>query len=84
MNHTAARYKLMRRMLQDELCFTEWYPRVKGQAERRTWEAYNADMADRDAISYPTQDKKLQQKIMAEGLSYANMMKYGLYPEQGK
>ena len=83
-NQAAARYKLMRKMPQGELCFAEWYPRVKEQAERCTWLGYDADTAARDAILYQTQDKKLQQKIMAEDLSYANTVKYGLSLEQGK
>ena len=35
-------------------------------------------MAARDAILLQTQDKKLQQKILAEDLSYADTVKYGL------
>ena len=41
-------------------------------------------MAERNAILYQTIDKKLQQKIMAEDLSYTSTVKYGLSLEQGK
>ena len=56
-NQAAARYKLMQRMPQGELCFAEWCPHVKEQAERCTWQAYDADMAARDAILFQTHDK---------------------------
>lgn len=55
-NQAAARYKLMRKMPQGELCFAEWYPRVKEQAERCTWLGYDADTAARDAILYTRQE----------------------------
>ena len=41
-------------------------------------------MAARDAILLQTQDKKLQRKILAEDLSYADTVKYGLALEQGR
>ena len=41
-------------------------------------------MAARDAILLQTQDRKLQQKILAEDLSYSNTVKYGLVMEQGR
>ena len=83
-NQAAARFKLMQKMPQSDSCFAEWYPRVKEQAERCTWLGYNGSMAARDAILLQTQDKKLQQKILAEDLSYADTVKYGLALEQGR
>ena len=77
-NQAAARFKLMQRMPQGESCFAEWYPRVKEQAERCSWQNYDSNMAARDAILLQTQDKKLQQKILAEDLSYSSTVKYGL------
>ena len=41
-------------------------------------------MAARDAILLQTQDRKLQQKILAEDLTYADTVKYGLALEQGR
>ena len=81
-NQAAARYKLMRQLPQGDMCFAEWYPKIKEQSERCTWDSYNAETAARDAILYQTGDKKLQQKIMAQDLSYANTIKYGLSLEQ--
>ena len=83
-NQAAARFKLMQKMPQSDSCFAEWYPRVKEQAERCTWLGYDGSMAARDAILLQTQDKKLQQKILAEDLSYADTVKYGLALEQGR
>jgi hypothetical protein len=83
-NQAAARFKLMQKMPQNDSCFAEWYPLVKEQAERCIWLGYDGSMAARDAILLQTQDKKLQQKILAEDLSYADTVKYGLASEQGK
>ena len=83
-NQAAARFKLMQKMPQSDSYFPEWYPRVKEQAERCIWQGYDGSMAARDAILLQTQDKKLQQKILAEDLSYADTVKYGLAFEQGR
>ena len=83
-NQAAAKFKLMQKMPQSDSCFAEWYPLVKEQAERCIWVGYNRGMAARDAILLQTQDKKLQQKILAEDLSYADTVKYGLALEQGR
>ena len=77
-NQAAAKFKLMQKMPQSDGCFAEWYPLVKEQAERCSWVGYNGGMAARDTILLQTQDKKLQQKILAEDLSYADTVKYGL------
>ena len=82
-NQAAARYKLMQKMPQSDSCFAEWYPRVKEQADRCIWAGYDESKAARDAILLQTQDRKLQQKILAEDLSYADTVKYGLALEQG-
>ena len=83
-NQAAARFKLMQKMPQSDSCFAEWYPRVKEQAERCNWQDYDASKAARDAILLQTRDKKLQQKILAEDLSYADTIRYGLSLEQGR
>ena len=83
-NQAAARYKLMQKMPQSDSCFAEWYPRVKEQADRCIWAEYDESKAARDAILLQTQDRKLQQKILAEDLSYADTVKYGLALEQGR
>ena len=83
-NQAAARFKLMQKMPQSDSCFAEWYPRVKEQADRCIWAGYDGSKAARDAILLQTQDKKLQQKILAEDLSYADTVKYGLALEQGR
>jgi hypothetical protein len=83
-NEAAARFKLMQKMPQSDSCFAEWYPLVKEQAERCTWQGYNAGKAARDAILLQTGDRKLQEKILAEDLSYADTIRYGLALEQGR
>ena len=83
-NQAAARLKLTQKMPQNDSCFAEWYPLVKEQAERCIWVDYNRSMAARDAILLQTQDKKLQQKILAEDLPYTDTVKYGLALEQGR
>ena len=67
-NQAAARFKLMQKMPQSNSYFAEWYPWVKEQAERCIWQGYDGSMAARDAILLQTQDKKLQQKLLAEDL----------------
>ena len=62
----------------------EWYPLVREQAERCSWQGYSFSHAARDAILLQTRDKKLQQKILAEDLTYEDTIKYGLALEQGK
>ena len=74
-NQAAARFKLMQKMPQGDSCFAEWYPRG---AERCTWVGYDRSKAARDAILLQTQ------KILAEDLSYADTVKYGLALEQGR
>ena len=83
-NESAARFKLMQKMPQSDSCFAEWYPLVKEQAERCTWQGYIAGKAARDAILLQTRDRKLQEKILAEDLSYADTIRYGLALEQGR
>ena len=83
-NQAAARFKLMQRLPQNDQCFAEWYPKVKEQATRCTWTGYDDKKAARDAILFQTEDKKLQQKIMAEDLAYEDTIKYGLSLEQGR
>ena len=83
-NQAAARYKLMQKLPQNDQCFAEWFPKVKEQASRCNWAGYDEKKAARDAILFQTEDKKLQQKIMAEDLSYENTIKYGLSLEQGR
>ena len=83
-NQAAARFKLMQKMPQSDRCFAEWFPLVKEQAERCNWVGYDGSMAARDAILLQTQDRKLQQKILAEDLTYADTVKYGLALEQGR
>ena len=78
MNQVSARFKLMQKLPQNEDSFSEWYPNVRDQAGRCIWEDYDADTADRDTILLQTRDKQLQQKILADDLNYANMVKYGL------
>ena len=83
-NQASARFKLMQKLPQGDTSFSEWYPNVRDQAGRCTWEGYNADGAARDTILLQTKDKQLQQKILTEDLNYANTVKYGLSLEQGK
>ena len=73
-NQAAAKFRLMQKMPQSDSCFAEWYPLVKEQAERCSWQGYNASNAARDAILLQTRDKKLQQKILAEDLTYHDMI----------
>ena len=58
-NQAAARFKLMQKMPQGDSCFAQWFPLVKEQAERCTWQGYDGSKAARDAILYQTRDKKL-------------------------
>ena len=64
--------------------FTEWFPKVKDQADRCIWKVYDAKQAARDAILFQTESTKLQKKIIAEELDYDNTVKYGLAFEQGE
>ena len=83
-NQAAARYKLMQKLPQNDQCFAEWFPKVKEQASRCTWDGYDDKKPARDAILFQTEDKKLQLKIMAKDLSYEDTIKYGLSLEQGR
>ena len=71
-------------MPQADSCFAKLYQRVKEQAERCTWVGYNGSKAARDEILLQTQDKKLQQIIIAEELSNVDTVKYGLALDQGR
>ena len=57
---------------------------MKEQADRISWEDYDAKMAARDAILYQTDDKRLQKKILTEDMSYDDTVKYGLAMEQNQ
>ena len=83
-NQATARYKLFMKMPQVGTPFTEWFPKVKDQADRCIWEGYDAKQAARDAILFQTESSKLQKKIIAEELDYDNTVKYGLAFEQGE
>ena len=83
-NQSAARFKLMQQYPQGGRHFAEWFPKVKEQADRISWEGYDAKMAARDAILYQTDDKRLQKKILTEDMSYDDTVKYGLAMEQNQ
>ena len=82
-NQASARFKLMQKLPQGDSSFSEWFPNVRDQAGRCTWEGYNADGAARATILLQTRYKQLQQKILTEDLNYVNTIKYGLSLEQG-
>ena len=47
-NQATAKFKLFTKMPQGGLSFAEWYPKVRDQAERCTWENYDAKQAARE------------------------------------
>ena len=83
-NQSAARFKLMQQYPQGGRHFAEWFPKVREQADRISWEGYDAKMAARDAILYQTDDRRLQKKILTEDWSYDDTVKYGLAMEQNQ
>ena len=82
-NQSMARYKLMREMPQSGRVFSEWWPKVKEQADRCLWVGYDAKMAASDALLQQCDDKKLQKRIIAENLTFENIVKMGVAMEQG-
>ena len=82
-NQSMARYKLMREMPQSGRVFSEWWPKIKEQADRCVWTGYDAKMAASDSILQQCDDKKLQKRIIAENLSFENIVKMGVAMEQG-
>ena len=44
--------------------FAEWFPKVRQQADRISWEGYDSRRASRDIILYQTDDWRLQKKIL--------------------
>ena len=83
-NQAVARHKLYTMLRQEDRLFSNWYPKVREQAKRCNFEDYDDVKASRDAILFLTTDQKLQQKILAEDLSYDDTIKYGLALEQSK
>jgi hypothetical protein len=77
-NQGTARFKLYQQMSQGDEVFADWFPKIKEQADRCDWTAYNEKKAARDAILFQTNNKKLQRKVIAEDLSYEDTIKYGL------
>ena len=57
--------------------------KVKEQADRCLWVGYDAKMAASDAILQQCDDKKLQKRIIAENLTFENIVKMGVAMEQG-
>ena len=82
-NQAMARFKLMREMPQAGRVFSEWWPKVKEQADRCVWAGYDAKMAASDALLQQCDDKKLQKRIIAENLSFEHIVKMGVAMEQG-
>ena len=83
-NQAVARHKLFTMLRQEDRSFSVWYPKVREQAKRCNFEDYTEAKATRDAILFLTSNQKLQQKILAEDLSYDDTVKYGLALEQSK
>jgi hypothetical protein len=73
----------MREMPQSGRVFSEWWPKVKEQADRCVWTGYDTKMAASDALLQQCDDKKLQKRIIAENLSFDNIVKMGMAMEQG-
>ena len=82
-NQSMARFKLMREMPQSGRVFSEWWPKIKEQADRCVWAGYDAKMAASDAILQQCDDKKLQKRIIAENLTFEHIIKMGVAMEQG-
>ena len=82
-NQAMARFKLMREMPQSGRVFSEWWPKIKEQADRCVWADYGAKMAASDAILQQCDDKKLQKRIIAENLTFEHIIKMGVAMEQG-
>ena len=73
----------MREMPHSGRVFSEWWPKIKEQADRCVWSGYNAKMAASDAILQQCDDKKLQKKIITESLTFEDIVKTGVAMEQG-
>ena len=82
-NQAMARFKLMREMPQSGRVFSEWWPKVKEQADHCVWTGYDAKMAASDALLQQCDDKKLQKRIIAENMVFENIVKIGVAMEQG-
>ena len=82
-NQAMARFRLMREMPQAGEVFSVWWPKVKEQADRCIWTGYDRKLAASDAILQQCDDKKLQKRIIAENLSFEDIIKTGVALEQG-
>ena len=74
----------MRSLNQGQKAFASWFPIVKEHTKHCDFTGYDTDVATRDAILFQTSNIKLQLKILAEDLSLADMIKYGLVLEHTK
>ena len=82
-NQSMTHFKLIREMPQAGRVFSDWWPKVKGTADHCVWTAYDAKMAASDAILQQCDDKKLQKRIIAENLSFENIVRMWVALEQG-
>ena len=81
-NQAMIRFKLFTGMAQDSQPFSTWWAKVKEQADKCRFDAYDADKAARDALLFQTSDAKLRKKVLAEDLVLEDMVKFGLAYEQ--
>ena len=76
-NQTTARFRLFQQMSQGGQRFSEWYLKIKKEAERCAGMKYDAKVAARDSILYQADDKNLMKKIISKDLSSDDRVKYG-------
>ena len=61
-----------------------WYPVMKEQALRCSFEDYDVEQATRDALLFQTSNSKLQREILTKDLDMEAAIKAGLALEQSK
>ena len=77
-NQAMSHFKLFTGMSQESQPFSTWWTKVKEQADKCMFEAYNAEKAARDALLFQTSDVRLGKKVLAEDSSLADTVKLGL------
>ena len=81
-NQAMIRFKLFTGMAQESQTFSTWWARVKEQADKCVFNAYDSEKAARDALLFQTSDMRLRKKVLAEDLALDDMVKFGLAYEQ--
>ena len=83
-NQSMACYKLMRETPQAGKLFADWWPKIVEQSEPCQWQQYDTKKVAGNAILQQCDNKKLQRKIIAEDLTFYDIIKHGLAYEQSE